>query len=120
MAEHNDLGRAGEEIAAKHLRDHGYTIRDTNWRFGKDEIDIIAETDNYLVVVEVKTRTSNYFGEPEVFVNSAKQRFLVRAAQAYIEKNNIEKETRFDIISVILNNTTKRVHHIEDAFYPVL
>lgn len=120
MAEHNDLGRTGEEIATKHLRDHGYTIREANWRFGKDEIDIIAETDNYLVVVEVKTRTSNYFGEPEVFVNQAKQRFLVRAAQAYIEKNNIEKETRFDIISVILNNTTKRVHHIEDAFYPVL
>lgn len=120
MAEHNDLGAAGEQIAAKHLRDKGFTIRDTNWRFGKDEIDIIAETDEYLVIVEVKTRATPAFGEPELFVNKAKQRFLVRAAQAYIERNGIEKETRFDIISVILNDTMKRVHHIEDAFYPVL
>lgn len=120
MAEHNDLGRLGEEIALKHLRDKGFTIRETNWRFGKDEIDIIAEKDKYLVIVEVKTRRSAVFGEPEVFVNTNKQRFLIRATQAYIEKFNIDLEARFDIISIILNNTTKRVHHIEDAFYPVL
>ncbi|MBW6491255.1 MAG: YraN family protein [Lentimicrobium sp.] len=120
MAEHNDLGTIGEDIAVKHLHDNGYIILSTNWRFGKDEIDIIAEKGDFLVIVEVKTRASSGYGEPEVFVNQAKQRFLVRAAQAYLEKNNVEKETRFDIISVILNNTTKKINHIEDAFYPVL
>lgn len=120
MAEHNDLGRLGEEIALKHLREKGFTILNTNWRFGKDEIDIIAEKDNYLVIVEVKTRRSDFFGEPEMFVNLAKQRFLVRAAQAYTEKNNINLEVRFDIVSVIVNSSRKEVKHIEDAFYPVL
>ncbi|KAF0198149.1 MAG: hypothetical protein FD166_1500 [Bacteroidetes bacterium] len=120
MAEHNDLGRLGEEVALKHLREKGFTIRNTNWRFGKDEIDIIAEKDKYLVIVEVKTRRSAFFGEPEVFVNAGKQRFLVRAAQAYIEKNDIALEVRFDVVSIILNSTTKEVKHIEDAFYPVL
>ena len=120
MAEHNDLGTLGEEMAAKHLHDKGFTILATNWRFGKDEIDIIAEKGDFLVIVEVKTRRSAGFGEPEVFVNKTKQRFLVRAAQAYLEKNEVDKETRFDVISIVLNNTTRNINHIEDAFYPVL
>ncbi|MFH1121578.1 MAG: YraN family protein [Bacteroidota bacterium] len=120
MAEHNDLGRQGEEIALQFLREKGYTICDTNWRFGKDEIDIIAEKDGFLIVVEVKTRSSAFFGEPEMFVNAGKQRFLVRATQAYAEKNDIRLEVRFDVVSIILNSTTKKVKHIEDAFYPVL
>lgn len=120
MADHNDLGSLGEELAVRHLRDKGYQILATNWRFGKDEIDIIAETTDYLVIVEVKTRQTFAFGEPEVFVNQAKQRFLVRAAQAYLEKNNVEKETRFDIVSIVINNTSRKINHIEDAFYPVL
>lgn len=73
MAEHNDLGRLGEEVALKHLREKGFTIRNTNWRFGKDEIDIIAEKDEYLVIVEVKTRRSAFFGEPEIFVNNQQE-----------------------------------------------
>ncbi|HOI87690.1 MAG TPA: YraN family protein [Lentimicrobium sp.] len=120
MAEHNDLGKLGEELAQKHLRENGYTIRETNWRYGKDEIDIIAESGEMLVIVEVKTRRSAGFGEPEVFVNKAKQRFLVRAAQAYIERHEVTKETRFDVVSVVLTSTSKRVHLIRDAFYPVL
>ena len=120
MAEHNDLGTLGEEIALQYLREKGFIIRETNWRFGKDEIDIIAEKDKFLVIVEVKTRRSSVFGEPEVFVNATKQRFLIRSTQAYVERNNINLEVRFDIISIVLNSTTKRVNHIEDAFYPVL
>lgn len=120
MAEHNELGRVGEEIAVQHLRDNGFKILETNWRFGKDEIDIIAEKGNFLVIVEVKTRRSSVFGEPEIFVNAAKQRFLIRATQAYIEKHNVSLEARFDIVSIILNSSTKRINHLEDAFYPVL
>ena len=118
MAEHNELGKKGEELAVKHLAEKGYKIKETNWRFGNDEIDIIAEHNNFLVVVEVKTRQSNYFGEPEEFVTLKKQQFIIRAANAYIEKKMIDLETRFDIVSVIVTPKGVRVNHIEDAFYP--
>jgi putative endonuclease len=120
MAEHNDIGKAGESLAQKHLKDKGYTILETNWRHGKDEIDIIAVIDNFLVVVEVKTRQSNRLGEPEVSVNRDKQRFLVRAADAYVRRHNIDLETRFDIISILLKNEKASINHIVDAFYPTL
>ena len=65
MAKHYDLGKKGEEIAANYLAEKGYKIIARNWRFGKDEIDIIAEHDNFLVIIEVKTRSSSDYGEPE-------------------------------------------------------
>ncbi|HMM11637.1 MAG TPA: YraN family protein [Bacteroidales bacterium] len=120
MAEHNDLGKTGEEMALKHLRSLNYEILETNWRFGRDEVDIIARDKDTLVIVEVKTRATSWFGEPEFAVNKSKQRTLVRAAEAYILKNNINMDTRFDIISVIISPQGKSVHHIEDAFYPTL
>src|SRR5690606_38292386 len=102
MAEHNDLGTEGETIAANHLVKQGYKILERNWRFGKEEIDIIAQKEDTLVVVEVKARFSNFFGEPEEFVSRAKQKHLIKASQAYIEKHNLDLEVRFDIIGVIV------------------
>jgi len=118
MAEHNELGKQGEEIAQRFLVDKGYKIIETNWRFGNDELDIIAEESDWLVIVEVKTRRSTYFGEPEQWVNKTKQTFMIRAANAYIEQKNIENETRFDIISIVITTGGMRINHIEDAFYP--
>lgn len=120
MAEHNELGETGEKVALDFLKKKGYKILETNWRFGKDEIDIIVTDKEYLVIVEVKTRTTNYFGEPESFVNKAKQRFLIRAAQAYIIRHDIDLETRFDIISIIISMNQHEIKHLEDAFYPTL
>ncbi|MBK9291799.1 MAG: YraN family protein [Bacteroidetes bacterium] len=120
MAEHNDLGKTGEEMALKHLRAMDYEILETNWRFGRDEIDIIARDKDTLVIIEVKTRATNWYGEPEFAVNKAKQRILIRAAEAYIMKHDLNLDTRFDIISVIISPQGKTVHHIEDAFYPTL
>lgn len=120
MAEHNDLGIKGEELAKKFLLAHGFRILETNYRFGKDEVDIIAEEDDCLVIVEVKTRSSGYYGEPEIFVDRKKQYYLIRAANKYINWKNINKETRFDIVSVIVTPTGHRVKHIRDAFYPTL
>jgi putative endonuclease len=120
MAEHNDIGKAGEALAQKYLKDKGYTILETNWRHGKDEIDIIATDGKFLVIAEVKTRQSNRLGEPEVSVNRDKQRFLVRAADAYIQRKNIGLETRFDIISILMKNENATINHIVDAFYPTL
>lgn len=119
MAEHNDTGAAGEEMAADYLSKNGYSILDRNWRFGKEEIDIIAQKDDVLVIAEVKTRSSNFFGEPEEFVTRQKQRLLIKAANAYVERKNLDVEVRFDILSVILSSREKKVYHIEDAFSPI-
>jgi len=120
MADHNELGIKGEELAEKYLRDSGYEILERNWRFGKDEIDIIALDGDFLVIAEVKTRRTNYFGEPEEFVTRQKQRFLIRAANAYIDKKDIDFETRFDILSVLFAGKKYTVKQIKDAFYPLV
>jgi putative endonuclease len=109
MAEHNELGEKGEELARNFLRKKGYKIIETNWRFGKD-----------LVIVEVKTRRSNYFCEPEFAVNKKKQSFLIRAAHAYIIRKDIDLETRFDIVSIIITSQKTHINHIDFAFYPTL
>jgi len=120
MAEHNELGKMGEEIAVGYLRKKGYLILATNWRAGRNEIDIVARDKGTLVIVEVKSRRSNAFTEPEYAVNHDKQRALIRAANAYIFKNNIQDETRFDIIAIILKDDTPQINHLVDAFYPTL
>lgn len=120
MAQHNKLGNKGEDIAARYLAAKGYKILERNWRHERDEIDIIALDGVFLVIAEVKTRSTAFFGEPEEAVNRKKQKYLVRAADAYIQKNNIMLETRYDILSVIIDGNTETVRHIEDAFYPTL
>ena len=120
MAEIHDLGKQGEEIAAAHLASKGFKILQKNWRIGSYELDIIAENDDLIVVAEVKTRSSTVFGEPEISVNKGKQKNMIRAANSYITFRNIEKEVRFDIISIVITGETSIVNHIEDAFYPTL
>ena len=119
MAKHNETGKKGEEIAARFLAEKGYIILNSNWYFGKGELDIIAKKDNIMVFVEVKTRESNTFGEPETFVTRKKQKQLVKTADAYIQLKNIDLESRFDVISVILGKNDFKINHIEDAFYPL-
>ncbi len=120
MAEHNDTGTKGEELAAVFLKNKGYSILETNWRFKNLEADIIAADNKTLVIAEVKTRKSNYFGEPETFVNKQKQKNLIKTAQEYIQRNQLDLEVRFDIISIILGENNTKINHIEDAFYPTL
>ncbi|MCK9290308.1 MAG: YraN family protein [Bacteroidales bacterium] len=120
MADHNILGQTGEDMAVRHIKGMGYQILERNWRYGREEIDIIAKDGDMLVIIEVKSRTTTRYGEPEFFVTAAKRRILIRAAEAYILKNDLDIETRFDIISVVITPDKKTVHHIEDAFYPTL
>ena len=120
MAEHNDIGKRGEEIALAHLQKQGYKIEAINWRYKKAEIDIMAWKDDYFVVVEVKTRTSTEFESPKEAVTLGKQKHLVRAADAYIQEKEIEKECRFDVVSVLIQNNNVSIEHIEDAFQPLL
>ena len=120
MAQHNELGKKGEDIAAAHFEEEGYKILNRNWRFGKDEVDIIAEKGNFIVFAEVKTRSTAFFGEPEEAVDKQKQRFMVRAADIYVNQKSIDLEVRFDIISIIFEKGKHTLRHIEDAFYPTL
>jgi putative endonuclease len=116
MAEHNDLGKLGEEIAVAFLQKNGYTIRETNWVFQKAEVDIIAEKDSVLVIVEVKTRTTADFGLPQDFVKQSKIQNLVKAVNEYVQMHDLEQTIRFDIVAVT-QKPKWNIEHFEDAFY---
>ena len=118
MAQHHLLGNKGETLASRYLLDKGYAVHHHNWRSGHKEIDIIAQQRNVLVFVEVKSRTSEEYGNAYYAVDDKKIRFLISAAQAYIRKYNIDLKFRFDIITVIGNSEPYIIEHIEDAFYP--
>jgi len=117
MAEHNELGKLGEELAVEFLQQNGYDILETNWTFQKAEIDIIAQKENILAVVEVKTRSSIEFGLPQDFVSPKKIQLLVKAVNEYIVSNDLDVEVRFDIIAISKEDKTYRIEHLEDAFY---
>lgn len=118
MAKHNELGKKGEEIAVQYLTDKGYEILERNWRNRHKEIDIVAKDGDELVIVEVKTRNNDDYGEPYVSVSRQKQMRLIYAANAYIFRYKLDINTRFDIISIVYNDGNPMIEHIEDAFLP--
>lgn len=111
-----ELGQLGENIAEKHLIQKGYRIQARNVRYGKEEIDIVAQKDDRLVVVEVKTRQTAEIGEPWRAVTRKKQRHIIRCAHEYVISNNLDIDVRFDIISIVHNSFRTDLEHIEDAF----
>ena len=117
MAQHNELGKLGEELAAQFLLREGYTILERNWVFQKAEIDIIAQKKNQICVVEVKTRNSAFFGNPQDFVTTNKIKLLVKAANEYVISNDIDMEVRFDIIAILKNQKIEETKHFVNAFY---
>ncbi len=117
MAQHNELGVQGEADALAYLIKQGYVIKAKNWRFGKEEIDLIAENDACVAIVEVKARTTDTFGNPEDFINKGKQRHLIKAANAYAEEFNVQKDIHFDVIAITYKPEFL-LEHIKEAFYP--
>ena len=117
MAEHNELGKRGEALAIEFLQQKGYEILETNWIFQKAEIDIIAQKDSVLAIVEVKTRSSIDFGLPQDFVTPKKIQLLVKAVNEYVIAKDLEVEVRFDIIAIHKEGTEYNLEHIEEAFY---
>jgi putative endonuclease len=109
-------GDKGEQLAANFLLNKGYTILDMNWRNHHLELDIVAQKNNLLVIVEVKTGNSMEFGLPQEWVTRKKQRHILQAAHAYIMLNNIQLEARFDIIAILLGPEGPQINHLEDAF----
>ena len=116
MAFHNLLGEEGEKIAVRYLKSKGYIIYETNWRFGKLEVDIIAEDGRELIFIEVKSRSSEIYGRPEEAIDGVKELAILNAAEIYIRDFNLEIEVRFDVISVIINKNKSKIRHIIDAF----
>ena len=116
MAAHNELGKQGEAFARQYLIDKGYRILETNWRSGHWEIDIIAQKDDFLSIIEVKTRATNDFGYPEEFIDKRKMENLLKAAEDYIQQSNEWQGVRFEVIALTQNGDTFDVEHFEDAF----
>ena len=115
MAQHNELGTAGEDFACQYLVQQGYTIVDRNWHFHHLEVDIIANEGQELVFVEVKTRTTP--AEPRDVVSDRKIRFLEDAADAYIKKTDFHGDARFDLIMLTKGQGGAfHLDHIKDAF----
>ncbi|WP_070138066.1 YraN family protein [Crocinitomix algicola] len=120
MAEHNKLGQKGEAIALDYLVNKGYQIKERNFRFKHQEVDIICEHENMLVVVEVKTRANRFMAGPEETVTKKKQRAIIKVTNHYVIEHEVDKEVRFDIVSILLTDELCEIDHMEDAFYPLL
>lgn len=119
MAEHNDLGKWGEDVALAYLLDQGYRLLDRNWHQGHRDLDLIMQQDDTLVIVEVRTRRNNLFMAPEQTVDALKMLSLSKAANAYIRLHRISLNIRFDIVAITGTPSSDfTINHIEDAFYP--
>jgi len=116
MAQHNELGKKGEQLAIDFLIKKGYKILEKNYRYLKAEVDIIAKKEHILVAIEVKTRSTNYFGNPEEFVNPKKIKLLLSAIDNYVVERDLDVEVRFDIIAIIHQQKETKIEHLEDAF----
>ncbi len=120
MTTQKEIGELGEKLARQHLRKLGYEIRDKNWHYGHLELDIVALDNDQLVIVEVKARSGLRYEHPSEAVTSQKMKRIIEAADAYILENNLEMETRFDVITVIFFEKGHELEHFKDAFYPTL
>ncbi|TCK67677.1 putative endonuclease [Winogradskyella wandonensis] len=117
MAQHNELGKKGEQLAVDFLLKNDYNIIERNYRFEKAEVDIIAQKEDILAVVEVKTRSTLDFGNPQDFVKPKQIKNLVKAVDEYVTVNNLDVEVRFDIIAIVKENGDYKIEHLENAFY---
>lgn len=116
MTDRIQIGRKGEDMAARYLENRGWKILERNWRAGHKEIDIIASTGRTLVIVEVKLRRFNIEERLDEIIPPIKQQNLVHAAMAYLACRKLKMDLRFDIVLVTGTTGTHQVTHIENAF----
>lgn len=121
MAEHNELGKNGEDFAVNFLEGKGYQIIDRNWRCGNLELDIVALDGDMLVFVEVKTRHSDYI-DPRTSMSRSKIRNFVNAVTLYIKRKQVVTDFRLDVIIIVMQSEFESkgmyVEHYEDAILP--
>lgn len=118
MAIHNEFGENGEKFAIEFLKCRNYTILAVNWRTSHLEIDIVARIDNTICFIEVKSRSSTKYGEPEKALTIKKQKNLLNAANQYIQEFEIDEDIRFDLITIVKNTNNPIINHFEDVFVP--
>ncbi|MFV9549612.1 YraN family protein [Algibacter sp. PT7-4] len=117
MAQHNELGKKGEQLAVDFLIENNYQIVERNYRFNKAEVDIIAQKKDILAIIEVKTRSTTNFGNPQDFVKPKQIQRLVKAINEYVTVNNLDVEVRFDIVAIVKKDKGYIIEHLENAFY---
>ena len=118
-----ETGRLGEDLAAELLESKGYRVLDRNYRWQREEVDVVAfqptpaDDGGVIVFVEVKTRRGTGYGRPEAAVDAAKQQAILRVAEAYLhERRLMPSPTRFDVVAVLLGNGEPQIEHFENAF----
>ena len=116
MADHNELGKEGEDLAVAHLLKNGYKIVARNFRYQKAEVDIIARKKDVLAVIEVKTRSTPDFGDPQNFLKQKQINSLVKAIDFFVNDHDLDVNVRFDIIAIIRNKAGTKIEHLKDAF----
>lgn len=116
MAQHNELGKKGEQLAVDFLLKNGYEILAQNYRYLKAEVDIIARKGNLVCAVEVKTRSTSDFGDPQDFVKPKQIQQLVKVMDFYASELEEDVEVRFDIVAIVKNKLGTRIEHLENAF----
>lgn len=114
-----ELGDLGEHFALQYLKKKGYRVLVQNYRFQRNEVDIICDENDCILFIEVKTRQTAEIGPPWKAVTRNKQKQIIKCAHNYLVTNSIEKEARFDIVSIVHNGKGTFIEHIEDAFYPM-
>lgn len=121
MATTNDIGDRGEELAASFLEDAGYRVLERNYRFERNEVDLVCldvEQGREVVFVEVKTRTGDGYGPPEASVTEKKRRALIKVGRAYLHDRELEgTQARFDVIGILLTDRTTEIEHYKNAFW---
>ena len=115
-----ELGEFGEDYALNYLLQKGFRLIEKNYRFKRNEVDLICKDKDKFVFVEVKTRKTAEIGEPWKAVTKSKQKQIIKCANQFLIENNIEQESRFDIVSIVHNSYGTRLEHIDDAFYPIV
>ena len=116
MAAHNELGKWGEDLAARYLQQRGYVVVERDWRLGHRDIDIVALDGDTAVFVEVKTRRNRMFGEPEDAIDYRKRQSLLAAINQYVRMRRINCEIRFDIVTVVgTMDGEPEIDHIKDV-----
>lgn len=117
MAQHNELGKKGEQLAVDFLLENNYSIIARNYRFDKAEVDIIAQIEDTLAIIEVKTRTNIDFGNPQDFLKPKQIQRIVKAVDEYVLVNQLDVEVRFDIIAIVKEGKQFKIEHLKNAFY---
>ena len=117
MGKHNEFGKEGEQIAVDLLLKKGYKIKYRNYRYLKAEIDIIAQIGNTLAVIEVRSRSSDFFENIAETITKKKIGLLVMGADHYVTEQDLDVEVRFDVITILKNKKVFEIEHLESAFY---